>query len=116
MLWNTPIQSYIMDPGQMFSLEEIFIDALWIIGIAGVLATLSYMGWYRSAKRLTWRRLFSLPRMLKFSVLALRSVGCWWRRRHPGGKRLPGVRSWSYLPFKLLPTVLPVHATVGIHR
>ncbi len=48
----------------MFSLQEIFIDALWIIGIAGVLATLSYMNWYRSYSKLTWRRLFSLPRML----------------------------------------------------
>lgn len=61
---NASGQLYIMDPGQMFSLEEIFIDALWIIGIAGVLATLSYMGWYRSANGLTWRRLFSLPRIL----------------------------------------------------
>lgn len=48
----------------MFSLQEIFIDALWIIGIAGVLATLSYMNWYRSANGWSWRRLFSLPRML----------------------------------------------------
>lgn len=53
-----------MDAEQMFSLQEIFIDALWIIGIAGVLATLSYMNWYRSANKWTWRRLFSLPRML----------------------------------------------------
>ncbi len=48
----------------MFSLQEIFIDALWIIGIAGVLATLSYMNWYRSANNWTWRQLFNLPRML----------------------------------------------------
>lgn len=53
-----------MDPGQMFSLQEIFIDALWIIGLAGVLATLSYMNWWRSYNRWTWRWLFSLPRML----------------------------------------------------
>lgn len=48
----------------MFSLQEIFIDALWMIWIAGVLATLSYMNWYRSANGWSWRRLFSLPRML----------------------------------------------------
>jgi hypothetical protein len=48
----------------MFSLQDILIDALWIVGIAGVLATLSYMNWFRSAHGLTWRRLLSLPRAL----------------------------------------------------
>ncbi len=48
----------------MFSLQEILIDALWILGIAGVLATLSYMSWYRSVQSLSWRHVFSLPRAL----------------------------------------------------
>ena len=48
----------------MFSLQDVLVDVLWIAGIAGVLATLSYTNWYRGARGLTWRRVLSLPRTL----------------------------------------------------
>jgi hypothetical protein len=48
----------------MGGLQNLIINALWVLGLAGVLATLSYMSWYRSARHWRWRRVFSLPRML----------------------------------------------------
>jgi hypothetical protein len=61
----------------MLSLQNLIINALWVLGLAGVLATLSYMSWYRSARGWRWRRVFSLPRMLiPLSVsLELFSIG-----------------------------------------
>jgi hypothetical protein len=57
--------------------QSIIVNALWIIGLAGVLATLSYTAWYRSARGWGWRQVFSLPRMLiPLSVsLELFSIG-----------------------------------------
>lgn len=48
----------------MVSLQDVLVDALWILGIAGVLATLSYMNWYRRAQGLSWRHVLGLPRAL----------------------------------------------------
>lgn len=48
----------------MFLLQDVLVDALWIVGIAGVVATLSYMNWFRGTQRLSWRRVLSLPRAL----------------------------------------------------
>lgn len=61
----------------MLTVQSLFVNALWIVGLAGVLATLSYMAWYRSALGWRWRRVFSLPRMLiPLSVsLELFSIG-----------------------------------------
>jgi hypothetical protein len=61
----------------MLSLQNLIINALWVLGLAGVLATFSYMSWYRSARSWRWQRVFSLPRMLiPLSVsLELFSIG-----------------------------------------
>lgn len=48
----------------MFSLQQILVDALWVLGLAGLLATFSYMAWYRTRHGWSWRYLFSLPRLL----------------------------------------------------
>jgi hypothetical protein len=48
----------------MVTLEYLMTNALWIVGLAGVVATFGYMSWYRSAHGWRWRRVFSLPRML----------------------------------------------------
>jgi hypothetical protein len=61
----------------MLTVQSFFTNALWIVGLAGVLATFSYMGWYRSAHGWRWNRVFSLPRILiPLSVsLELFSIG-----------------------------------------
>lgn len=48
----------------MIGLQNLVVNTLWVLGLAGVLATLSYMSWYRSARGWRWGRIFSLPRML----------------------------------------------------
>lgn len=48
----------------MVSLQTVIIDALWLAGLGGILATVSYMGWYRAVRRWTWKRAWSVPRML----------------------------------------------------
>lgn len=61
----------------MLTVQSLIDNALWIVGLAGLLATLSYMAWYRSARGWRWKRVFSLPRMLiPLSVsLELFSIG-----------------------------------------
>lgn len=61
----------------MFTLQNLLVNALWVLGLAGVLATFSYMSWYRGTRGLPWKTVFSLPRMLiPLSVsLELFSIG-----------------------------------------
>jgi hypothetical protein len=61
----------------LLTVQTFFFNALWIIGLAGVVATFGYMHWYRSAYGWGWKRVFSLPRMLiPLSVsLELFSIG-----------------------------------------
>jgi hypothetical protein len=44
--------------------QTFLINALWVVGLAGVLASFGYMSWFRSARGWRWQRVFSLPRML----------------------------------------------------
>ena len=48
----------------MIRWQDVLTSTLWILGLAGLLATLSYMSWYRSRHPGSWRLLFRLPRML----------------------------------------------------
>jgi len=48
----------------MIAWQTVFIDALWVLGLAGALATLSYISWYRSVVHWSWARAFSAPRAL----------------------------------------------------
>ena len=59
------------------TVQTFLTNALWIIGLASILATFSYMSWYRSAHGWGWKKVFSLPRMLiPLSVsLELFSIG-----------------------------------------
>lgn len=52
-------------------LQEVLIDALWIIGLACLLATFSYVSWYRSVRGWKWGYAFSLPRLLVPLCLSL---------------------------------------------
>jgi phosphoglycerol transferase MdoB-like AlkP superfamily enzyme len=77
----------------MFTPQDLFIDALWVLGLAGVLATLSYMSWYRNLRRWSWRTMSAMPLMLSplcFSLalfclgMALNGAGTdqsspWWQ-------------------------------------
>jgi hypothetical protein len=61
----------------MFTFQNILVNTLWVLGLAGVLATFSYMSWYRRIRGWRWKTVFSLPRMLiPLSVsLELFSIG-----------------------------------------
>ena len=48
----------------MLRLQDVLTNALWVLGLAGLLATFSYTSWYRGQRLWGWRYLFSLPRML----------------------------------------------------
>lgn len=50
----------------MFTLTDVLIDALWILGLAGVFATFSYMDYLRSLQKpkIGWRQMWQRPVML----------------------------------------------------
>ncbi|MBE2238050.1 MAG: hypothetical protein IAE81_09690 [Caldilineaceae bacterium] len=48
----------------MISLQSLFSDALWVFGLAGVLATASYMNWVRGVRQWTWARTLNTPMLL----------------------------------------------------
>jgi hypothetical protein len=48
----------------MLTLPSVLSAGIWILGLAGVLATLSYADWARSLHRHSWRSLLLLPRLL----------------------------------------------------
>ena len=48
----------------MLTLPSLLSAGIWIFGLAGVLATLSYVDWYRSLQRRSWSSMMALPRLL----------------------------------------------------
>ena len=48
----------------MLTLPSLLSAGLWILGLAGVLATLSYVDWRRSLQRWRWGYVLTLPRLL----------------------------------------------------
>jgi len=102
----------------MTGIRELFINALWIVGLAGVLATFSYMAWYRSTREWPWARVFSLPRMLiplsvslEFFSIGLAISGIialqpapWWE-----------TTAWSILAF-LFAVQTVVYGLAGLRR
>jgi hypothetical protein len=55
----------------MFTLTDVLIDALWILGLAGVFATFSYMDYYRHQRRWRWRDAWQRPCLLMPLSLSL---------------------------------------------
>ena len=55
----------------MISFQDVFVDAIWILGLAGLLATLSYIIWYKNIRKWTWGHTFGLPRALVPLCLSL---------------------------------------------
>lgn len=48
----------------MFTPIGVAADVVWVLGLSGTLATVSYMAWYRGICQWNWRTTFSVPRML----------------------------------------------------
>jgi hypothetical protein len=55
----------------MLTTPGLFSASLWILGLAGVLATLSYNSWYRSLLGWRWRATVVLPRFLSPFCISL---------------------------------------------
>ncbi len=55
----------------MFTPQSLLADALWILGLAGVLATFSYLSWYKGLRRWSWRFVLGVPRLLAPLCLSL---------------------------------------------
>ena len=48
----------------MASLQSVWVNSLWVLGVSGVLATGSYMQWHRTARHWSWRFVVRTPRFL----------------------------------------------------
>lgn len=55
----------------MVTIPSLFADALWILGLSGVLATFSYLSWERSLRRWNWKDVLVTPRFLTPFCLSL---------------------------------------------
>lgn len=55
----------------MFTLKDVYIDALWIFGLAGVFATFSYIDYYRHHQGWRWRDAWQRPCLLMPLSLSL---------------------------------------------
>jgi hypothetical protein len=45
----------------MISAPSLLSNSLWVLGLAGVLATFSYMSWLRGVRRWSWRYTLKTP-------------------------------------------------------
>ena len=94
----------------MFTLQDVLIDAIWILGLAGLLATGSYFDWYRRVKGWTWGCTLRTRRFL-FSLSLSLTVFCI-------GMTLNGVVSiqrspmWEILAWGILSLLLLVQTVV----
>ncbi len=55
----------------MFTFADVLVDGLWVIGLAGLVATFSYVGWYRQQQGWNWPVAFRMPRLLMPFCLSL---------------------------------------------
>lgn len=55
----------------MITIPSLLADVLWIFGLAGVLATFSYLSWERSLNRWRWKDIVGMPRFLTPFCLSL---------------------------------------------
>ena len=89
----------------MFTLQDVLIDAIWILGLAGLLAIGSYFDWYRRVREWTWgytlrtwRFLFSLSLSLTVFCIGMTLNGVVSMQRAPMWETL----AWSLLSLLLL--------------
>ena len=94
----------------MFTFQDVLIDAVWIFGLSGLLATGSYFAWYRDVRGWSWRHTLRTPRFLLSLCLSL-TVFCI-------GVALNGVVSvqrppmWETLVWSLLSLFLLVQSVI----
>ncbi len=55
----------------MLTTPALLSAVLWIFGLSGVLATLSYASWFRSLRQSDWATMVALPRLLSPFCLSL---------------------------------------------
>jgi hypothetical protein len=55
----------------MLTVPGVFSAGLWILGLAGVLATISYHSWYGSLCDQRWGKMVTLPRFLSPICISL---------------------------------------------
>lgn len=85
----------------MPTLPTLISAALWILGLAGVLATLSYSSWYRSLEGWRWSKMMTLPRFLSPFCISL-AVFCTGMALGAAADPTPSwwqLAAWSILAF-----------------
>jgi len=96
----------------MISVQSLVSDALWILGLAGALATVSYVSWLRGVKQWVWAYTLSTPLLLAPLSLSL----CLFS----GGMALSGVFSawpapwWQIIAWSLLAALFAVQAVLYV--
>ena len=96
----------------MISVQSLVSDALWIFGLAGALATVSYMNWVRSVNRWTWSHTLNMPMLLAPLSLSLFLFS--------GGMALSGLFSawpspwWQIIAWSLLTVLFGVQAVLYV--
>lgn len=55
----------------MISAPSLLANGLWVLGLAGVVATFSYMNWLRSVRQWSWRQTLKMPIFLTPFTLSL---------------------------------------------
>ncbi len=55
----------------MLTLRSVFLNALWVLGLSGLLATFSFMDWYRQQQGWRWKKTFTVARFLAPMSLSL---------------------------------------------
>jgi hypothetical protein len=93
----------------MVTLQIVLADTLWLMGLAGLLATASYLSWYRQLKQVNWLLALRAPiARLAFSLsLTLVAAGVLLRRLLTGEGAGWQMVAWGLLFFLLfIQTVL----------
>lgn len=94
----------------MISIQSLVSDALWVMGLAGALATFSYMNWMRGVRRWTWSHMLSTPMLLAPLSLSM----CLFS----GGMALAGLFStwpspwWQIIAWSVLAALFGVQAVL----
>lgn len=45
----------------MSAIQSLVVNSVWVVGLAGLLATISYIDWYRTVQKWTFREAFIRP-------------------------------------------------------
>lgn len=96
----------------MVTIQSVICNAIWIVGLAGVLATVSYTDWLRKIHRQSWKVAastpsFALPFNLSMFLVALGIALSGWQ----GTPRPP---LWETILWVILTMLFLVQAIVAI--